>query len=103
MLRDHETGRQYPTDGFIITSGVRGLHYSAEVWPRVSEFLPERFLAGEGDPLHARISHAWRPFELGPMSCIGQELAMMELKMALLFTAREVEVEAALEEWDKLQ
>lgn len=45
----------------------------------------------------------WRPFELGPMACIGQELSMMELKMALLFTAREVEFEAALEAWDVLQ
>lgn len=102
-LRDDKTGKLYPTDGFVLVSGVRNLHHSSDVWPRVTEYLPERFLAGEGDPLHTRRSHAWRPFELGPMSCIGQELAMMELKMALLFTAREIEFEAALEEWDKLQ
>ncbi|KAJ4395993.1 hypothetical protein N0V93_000209 [Gnomoniopsis smithogilvyi] len=102
-LRDEKTGKVYPTDGFILTSGVRNLHHSSDVWPRVTEYLPERFLAAEGDPLCARRGHAWRPFEIGPMSCIGQELAMMELKMALVFTAREVEFEAALEEWDKLQ
>lgn len=102
-LHDNETGRHYPTDGFIITSGARSLHHNSGIWPRVTEYLPERFLTAEGDPLHARHSHAWRPFELGPMSCIGQELAMMELKMALLFTAREIEFEAALEEWDEMQ
>lgn len=31
------------------------------------------------------------------------ELAMVELKMALVLTVREVEVVTALEEWDRLQ
>lgn len=102
-LRDDQTGKIYPTEGFILTSGMRNIHHNAEIYPRVTEYLPERFLAAEGDPLHTSRSHVWRPFELGPMSCIGQELAMIELKMALLFTAREVEFEAALEEWDEIQ
>ncbi|CAN8106030.1 unnamed protein product [Discula destructiva] len=104
FLSDPKTGAQYPTDGFILVSGVRNLHYDATIWPRANEFLPERWLTGDDGPLHARTEgHVWRPFELGPMACIGQELSMMELKMALLFTVREVEFEPALEEWDLLQ
>lgn len=37
------------------------------------------------------------------MSCIGQELAVVELKTALLLTVREVELKVALDEWDKKQ
>lgn len=80
------------------------MHHDTRLWPHATEFLPERWLVGDGDPLCApKDGHVWRPFELGPMACIGQELAMMELKMALLVTAREVEFEAALEEWDLQQ
>lgn len=105
ILSDPQTGAQHPSDGFILVSGVRNIHYDKTIFPRADEFLPQRWLASSpDDPLHTqREGHMWRPFELGPMGCIGQELAMMELKMALLFTAREFEFEAALEEWDLLQ
>lgn len=104
VLSDPGTGAQYPAAGFILVSGVRSIHYDPTIFPRPNEFLPQRWLVDADDPLHAQTEgHVWRPFELGPMSCIGQELSMMELKMAILFTAREIEFEAALEEWDVLQ
>ena len=33
--------------------------------------------------------HAWRPFERGPRACLGQPLAMDEVLIVLLLTARE--------------
>jgi hypothetical protein len=60
-------------------------------WPRAAEFVPERWLAREGDPLHVR-KNAFRPFELGPRNCIGQELAQLELRVILAMTIREVDV-----------
>lgn len=98
-------GVEYPMDGFIVTTGVACLHYSSEMFARPTEFLPERWTAPAGEPLHVKdeAKYAWRPFEWGPMSCIGMELAMVELKMALLLTVREVEVVTALEDWDRLQ
>lgn len=102
VLRDHNTGRIYSTehDSTLIT-GVPTMHYRPDVWERPTEFLPERWVVGEDDPLYPRFGHAWRAFEWGPMSCIGQELAVIELKMALLFTVREIELKVALDEWDQ--
>lgn len=96
-------GVEYPMDGLIVTTGVACLHYSSEMFARATEFLPERWAAPAGDPLHVKdeAKYAWRPFEWGPMSCIGMELAMVELKMALVLTVREVEVVTALEDWDR--
>lgn len=98
-------GVEYPLDGFIVTTGVACMHYSSEMFARATEFLPERWAAPPGHPLHVKdqAKYAWRPFEWGPMSCIGMELAMVELKMALVLTVREVEVVTALEDWDKQQ
>lgn len=97
-----ETGQVFPTYGFILTTGTMCLHYSPRIWPRPTEFLPERWVAAsEEDPLYPATKFAWRPFEYGPMGCIGQELALIELKMALLFTVRELEFRTALEEWDR--
>ncbi|KAJ0115467.1 hypothetical protein J7T55_012747 [Diaporthe amygdali] len=102
-LRSND-GMEYPMDGFIVVTGVACLQFSPEMFVRPTEFLPERWVAPANDPLHIQdeAKYAWRPFEWGPMSCIGMELAMVELKMALLLTIREVEVVTALEDWDIL-
>ncbi|OTB07086.1 hypothetical protein M426DRAFT_9159 [Hypoxylon sp. CI-4A] len=44
------------------------------------EFLPERFIVVEGHPLHP-VKNAWRLFELWNTRCIGEELAMIEMKL----------------------
>ncbi|KAK4125584.1 cytochrome P450 [Parathielavia appendiculata] len=68
-------------------------HHLASLFPRPWEFLPERFLAAEGEELYVR-KNAFRPFELGPRACIGQELAMLELKMILVVTVRVFDIES---------
>lgn len=45
---------------------------------------------------------AWRPFEWGPRNCIGQTLAVLELKVVLLATIREFDIRPAYEAWDHL-
>ncbi|KAI1851593.1 hypothetical protein JX266_003055 [Neoarthrinium moseri] len=96
-------GMRLPTDGFAVVTGTACIHYHPDLWPRVNEFLPDRWLVPQSDPLHPSQPGQWRPFEYGVMNCIGQELAMIELKMVLLFTVREVEIEASWDEWDKSQ
>lgn len=53
-------------------------------------------MAEEDDALHP-VKGAWRPFEFGPRSCIGQELALLEIKIVMVMTVREFEVQAVYE------
>lgn len=61
------------------------MHYNPSIFPSPSEFQPERFLTGDDD---AFPRNAFRPFERGLRSCMGRELAMEEMIMALLMLAR---------------
>ncbi|KAL8735163.1 MAG: hypothetical protein Q9166_001039 [cf. Caloplaca sp. 2 TL-2023] len=94
-------GKQYPTDGFMVWPVPFGMHHRPELWPNVEEFIPERFLAKEGDPLFPP-KGAWRPFEYGPRNCVGQELAYIELKIFMVMTLRDFDIRPAYEEQDKL-
>ncbi|KAK3385131.1 cytochrome P450 [Podospora didyma] len=80
-------GRTYPTKG----------HANPQLWvvhtcfgrdPNLFEdpnsFIPDRFLARAGTIPPG----AWRAFEKGPRSCIGQGLALIEVKLALVVLVR---------------
>lgn len=62
-------------------------------WPNPTEYVPDRFLESY-EPKHDR--YAWRPFSRGPRACAGQELAMDELRIMLLLTARWLDFETVL-------
>ncbi|KAL8905085.1 MAG: hypothetical protein Q9207_002859 [Kuettlingeria erythrocarpa] len=102
--------------GFTITDPRSGLHYPADpatliwlvshacqrdpaLWPRADDFLPERWLAREGEELSPP-KGAWRPFEHGPRACIGKELSMIELKIVLCLVARRFDISSVYEELD---
>ena len=93
-------GRQLPSDGFLVWSNSYAIHRDPNLWPEPDKFLPERWLV-EGDHLYPQ-KGSFRPFEFGPRNCIGQELAMLELRLLLIMTARDFEVESVYNEWDKL-
>lgn len=94
-------GRQFPTEGFVLWDGTFAIHRDPELWPRADEFVPERFLTtDENDPLHPP-KNAWRFFELGPRGCIGQHLAMVEIKLVLALVVRRFDIECAWGEWDQ--
>ncbi|KAM0816364.1 putative NAD(P)-binding domain-containing protein [Seiridium cardinale] len=97
-----QNGVQYPTEGFVIQTAPAALHRHPDLWPRVTEFIPERFLASEDDLLRP-VKNAFRPFELGSTRCIGEELAMMEIELALVFTLRELDLDFNYSLWDKIQ
>ncbi|KAK1985961.1 cytochrome P450 4V3 [Colletotrichum cereale] len=99
-ILDKETGDRYPTDGFIIWDGMRSRSRSEELWPRAQEIVPERWMTtDESNPLYPK-KHSWRMFGVGARNCIGQELAVMEMKIVLVFMAREIELDCAWDEWD---
>ncbi|KAL8802827.1 MAG: hypothetical protein Q9200_006453 [Gallowayella weberi] len=97
-VRDPE-GQLLPTDGFLVWAVSQPLHRDPRYWVRPETFIPERWLVGPEDPLYP-IKGAWRPFEYGPRNCIGQELAMMELKVAMIFVLHTFDVEVAYAQFD---
>ncbi|KAI1332958.1 vera protein [Xylariaceae sp. FL0255] len=100
-LTDASTNTRYPMEGFEAWLSTPEIHCSAQYWLRPEEFLPERWIAAEGDPLRPSHSNTWVPFSIGPRNCIGMELAMIELKLVLALTARVFDVEEAWDEWDQ--
>ncbi|KAI9777748.1 MAG: hypothetical protein M1816_004592 [Peltula sp. TS41687] len=91
----------YPTEGFLVWFIHQARQREPAYWPSPDAFIPERWLVPQGDPLHPIKGAA--AFELGPRNCIGQELAMMEIKIAMAMTLREFNVKAVYEEWDLLK
>ena len=78
--------------GLTVSTSHYLLHRNPAVWgPDARVFRPDRWL---DEKYMSQIrSGSWRPFEHGPRNCIGQELAMMELKIVLIAIARGFEFE----------
>ncbi|KAL2171371.1 hypothetical protein VTG60DRAFT_3013 [Thermothelomyces hinnuleus] len=88
-------GKTYPVrKGHIFAVLGYSIHYNPEVFEDPKAFRPERFLpattsTGAGraeEPSFPR--SAFRPFERGLRSCMGQNLAMSEMKVILVVLAR---------------
>ncbi|KAK1445970.1 AflN/verA/monooxygenase [Colletotrichum melonis] len=94
-------GRVLPTEGCNVWTLVQAIHHNPKYWKDPDACIPERWLVGPEDPLYPH-KGAWRPFEWGPRNCIGQTLALLELRIALVMTVREFVIKPAYEDWDKL-
>lgn len=101
MVLTTESGRHYPTDKCSVWIVHTALHRDPNLWPQPDDFLPERWLVQNGDPLYPHAG-AWRPFEIGPRACLGQTLAMAELKVILTVTVRDFDMQPAYDEWYRL-
>jgi cytochrome P450 len=95
-----QQGRQYPTEGCNIWTLSLAMHHS-DAFVEPEEFIPDRWLVDPTGPLYPA-KGSWRAFEWGPRACIGQTLAQMELKIALVMTARLFDITPAYEQWDEL-
>jgi cytochrome P450 len=91
-LTNPASHRPMPSEGFVLYSSPHALHHHPSLWPRRLEFLPERWLVPDGHELHP-VKNAWRPFEMGPRNCIGQELVQTELRAVMALTLREFDIE----------
>jgi cytochrome P450 len=102
LLRDSK-GRQFPTEHCLVWAVHHGLHHNPMWWPRVDEFIPERFLTDENRSEELRpIKNAWRPFEHETRACIATELTLTEWKIVLALTARQFDLQEAYAEWDRV-
>lgn len=78
-------GQQICPDGLVIWINTSLVQRDPAVWGETADdFVPERWL-GDTSSIPAG---AWRPFERGPRTCIGQELANIEAKVILALVAR---------------
>lgn len=82
-------GRQYPTEGKMLCPVQFAMHMNDEIFKEPLKFDPDRYTRQDFP------RHAWRPFERGPRGCLGQPLAMDELKIALLLTVRDFDFTCA--------
>lgn len=92
-------GNEQPMDFGGANILHQALHVNPRVWPRPTEFLPERFLVEPGHELYPDPA-AFRPFEQGPRNCIGQTLVWNELKIAIILTCRDLEIRDAYDDFD---
>ncbi|KAF1960990.1 cytochrome protein [Byssothecium circinans] len=97
----HNNGKSYPTENTRVWVLHSVLHRNPKYWKDPDEFIPERFLVGPEDPLYP-VKGAWRPFEHGPRDCIGQTLAMSQLRISMVMLIRSFDVKPAYEEWDQI-
>ncbi|KAK0120469.1 hypothetical protein ONS96_010683 [Cadophora gregata f. sp. sojae] len=97
-------GTSYNTAKTMVWINNHTMHRREDLFPCPDEFIPERFLpAPDTYPAQREIvKDSWRPFEKGPRNCIGQELAVLEMKIIMVMTLREFDISSEYEEWDRM-
>ncbi|KAI0024888.1 cytochrome P450 [Xylariomycetidae sp. FL0641] len=80
---------EYDVDGLVLYSCQSVIQRDPAVYgDDADDWVPERWL-GEGGAAEDKIPPgAWRPFERGPRSCIGLELANLEARIMVATVAR---------------
>jgi cytochrome P450 len=96
-----DNGTSFPTEGCYVWQIALLLLRHPKYWKNPDSFMPERWLVGPEDPLYP-VKGTWRPFEFGPRNCLGQTLALMELKVVLVMTARKFDIQPAYDQWDQI-
>lgn len=97
--RGHST-QAFETEGFMLWGVHQAIHRAPEYWPSPDSFIPDRWLVGAGHALYPQNKEAWRPFEKGPRNCIGQELALLEVKVVLAMVLRDFDFTDAYAEYN---
>jgi len=71
--------------GTTAAVGILALHYNPTLWEEPTKFKPERFETGVKHD-----SYSFLPFSIGRRNCIGQNLALNEIRLAMCQILRKV-------------
>lgn len=81
-LKDMKFGDINVPKGVNLWTMVLTLHTDPDIWgPDAYKFNPERF--ANGITGSCKLPHLYMPFGVGPRVCLGQNLAMVELKILI--------------------
>jgi benzoate 4-monooxygenase len=81
-------GRHFP-GGTVLSVPAYTIHHSTEIWgPDAEQFRPERW-----DTVTEKQKNAFIPFSYGPRSCVGRNVAEMELALIVATVFRRYEFE----------
>eukprot|EP00345_Euplotes_harpa_P003758 CAMPEP_0168330234 /NCGR_PEP_ID=MMETSP0213-20121227/7596_1 /TAXON_ID=151035 /ORGANISM="Euplotes harpa, Strain FSP1.4" /LENGTH=214 /DNA_ID=CAMNT_0008333739 /DNA_START=1093 /DNA_END=1737 /DNA_ORIENTATION=+ len=90
-------GDVFVPKGQVLVLNVLCSHYDEKQWREPMKFIPERFdpsseyfRTPEGKP---RDPLAWAPFTFGPRTCMGRALALMELKILMIYFMLSIDYE----------
>lgn len=85
-LKQH--GKEWPTYPFAVLVNNCATMRREDLFKDPERFYPERHLVTDPADPYFVPKDAWRPFEKGPRTCLGQTLALMQLKITLVMTLR---------------
>ncbi|KAK5077308.1 hypothetical protein LTR51_002997 [Lithohypha guttulata] len=90
------TGERFPLEGVHIWPTAYMIGRNKRFFPQPRQFIPERFIPMQTPFPASELftpagKYAFQAFSVGPRNCIGQELAMVESKIILALTAREID------------
>ena len=93
-----QLSKEVVVDGLLLTEGtwiavsLWGIHHNPDYWNDPYAFDPSRFDANNTSNKGNSIPFAFVPFSGGPRNCIGQGLAMEELKAIIALLVLEFEL-----------
>ena len=78
-------------EGLSVSVPIAHMHRMPEFWPEPEKFNPLRFENG----VPQESAFAYLPFGAGPHNCIGERLAMLELRIAIVSIFRQYRVDVS--------
>ena len=87
LTRDITVKGYFIPEGAWVTVNLFSLHHHPVYWPEPMKYDPSRFDANAEN--NARAAFSFVPFSGGPRNCIGQNLAMEEMKSAVSLILQE--------------
>ncbi|KAH8658231.1 cytochrome P450 [Xylariales sp. PMI_506] len=90
-------GQEWPTYPFAVLVNNCATMRREDLFKDAERFYPERHLISDPADPYFVPRDSWRPFEKGPRACLGQTLALAQLKIVLILTLRRFNFEIVYE------